>query len=82
MKEEVSIINVMMIDENNVELTCNSLVAGKRPMDAFNILNGDLMDIQRSMVAAQPKMFKVVVSRQFYDQKNLNIYKTVKIEIS
>ena len=82
MKEELVIINVMMIDDKAVELTCGTIVHKK--MQSFSELdiNKDPMQLHQEMLQCQPKINKVVVSRDFYDRKNLNIYKTINIEVS
>jgi len=82
MKEKMVIINVLYLDDDNVELTCNTLLTEKKEFDINKVISGDVMHMRRKMVQASPKVYKLVVGMDFYKRNNLNILKYVDLEVN
>ena len=82
MKQSVRVIQVLDLDENSVELTCNAVVGKKPRFDIGGIMGGDMSLLREELVESMPKCFKVVVDRKFYEKNNINLGSMVDIEVS
>lgn len=78
------IVQVFDLDADSVELTCNSLMTKKVHMTKLldEVMGGNLMSMRNDMVEALPKVFKVVVDWKFYEKNNLNVRKTVDLDVT
>lgn len=82
MKQTVRVVSILDLDEDSVELTCNSITTKKAGFNLEKIMGGDMGHLRQEMVQNMPKMFKVVVSYAFYKENDINIRKMVDIEVT
>lgn len=79
-KTKVRIIQVLVLDSDCVELTCNTLVTKKMILNPVQFLKS-LDEIRSDMVQATPKVFKVPVSMEYYKNNKLNIMDDIDIGV-
>jgi len=82
MKIKTRIINVLYLDENSVELTTNTIIGEQSEFDVERVIRGDILHMKRKMVQGSPKVFKIVVTMDFYKKNKLNICEYIDIEVT
>lgn len=81
MREKLRIVNVLDLDENAVELTCNTMVTENKGFDIAKTIRGDILHMRKTMIEGTPKVFKIVIPYHFYKDKQLNIREYIDIEV-
>ena len=82
MKISLRVIQILDLDANSIELTCNTVVNKKAGFGLQRIIGGDMQHLREEMVESMPKMFKIVVSPEFYSENSINLGSMVDIEVS